>query len=121
MIINEKKRTLLLLKTKLDNVTGDMYQDLKDSIMQGLRAYQLARIEWERVLHVIKEYEEIEKCISASLATTENDSENQNNKFLETITNEIDLAQKRLKVNNTHITVITLYLFIYKKIFKILL
>lgn len=101
MIINEKKRTLKLLKTKLDNVTGDMYQDLKDSIIQGLRAYRLARKEWERVFHVIKEYGEVKKYINASLTITENNGNSSQDKFIDTITNEIDLAQNRLKVNNT--------------------
>ncbi|VVC27256.1 Domain of unknown function DUF4485 [Cinara cedri] len=97
VIINEKKRLLMLLKNKLDNVTGEMYQDIKDTIMQGLRSYQLARKEWERVSHVLKEYDEIEKLIFVNRAIAENDGEDSDNKFLKAITKEIDLAQKRLK------------------------
>lgn len=100
MIIHEKVRAMRLVKIRLDNVTGEMFKDLKDVITRGLRDYQAAKEEWLRAWRVFKEYEEVSKLV-AKLTSTGN-NENNDDKFLETIQDEINLAQKRLKVNSLH-------------------
>lgn len=116
MIINEKKHSLKLLKIRLDSVTDEMYQDLKDTIIQGLRIYQSARREWERVTHVLKEYDEVEKSISVNPAISGNNGDGSDVKLLKTITNEIDLAQKRFEVKN--IMIYNKYNYYYKNILE---
>lgn len=96
MIVNEKKRIMQLIKIRLDSVTDEMYKDLRESIRQGLRDYQAARNEWLRAWRVIKEYEEALK-IRDKLTLTAN-YQNINDKFLEIIKNEIDIAKIRFKV-----------------------
>jgi len=96
MIVNEKKRIMQLTKIRLDSVTGEMYKDLKESIRRGLRDYQAARNEWLRVWRVIREYEDVLK-IEDKLTLTVN-YQNINDKFLEIIKNEINIAKIRTKV-----------------------
>ncbi|XP_003245476.1 uncharacterized protein LOC100569606 isoform X1 [Acyrthosiphon pisum] len=95
MIVNEKKRIMQLIKIRSDSVTGEMYKDLRESIRQGLRDYQAARNEWLRAWRVIKEYEEALK-IKDKLTLSVN-YQSINDKFLEIIKNEIDIAKIRYK------------------------
>lgn len=81
-------------KIRLDNVTREMYKDLRETINQGLRNYRAARVEWIRACSVIEEYNEVSKFV----ATTRN-SESSKEKFLKIIQNEIDAAEKRLNVS----------------------
>lgn len=98
MIKNEKLRTLQLIKIRFDNVTNEMYKDLSDSVIRGLRNYQTAREEWSRAWTVMKDHEKISKLITRILPTRSN--EKTKDKFLESVENEIVIAQTRLKVSN---------------------
>lgn len=109
MIVNEKKHIMQLTKMQLDNITGEMYKDLRESIRRGLRDYQAARNEWLRVWRVIREYNEVFK-VEEKLRLAVN-YENMNDKFLDIIINEIDIAKRRSKVNNM-LYLINVYKFI---------
>jgi len=98
MIVNEKKRIMQLIKMRFDNITDEMYKDLRESIRQHLHDYQAARNEWLRVRRVIREYEEVLK-VETKLTLTAENYKNTNDKFLEIIRNEIDIAKIRFKVN----------------------
>lgn len=101
LIIDEKVRTMHMAKVRLDNITGEMFDDLKKSISQGLREYQTARTEWARAWRVIKEYDEVTKQVANLAVATSN--ENNDDKFVEIIETEIELAHKQLEVQIIYI------------------
>jgi hypothetical protein len=103
-----------MAKVRLDNITGEMFNDLKKSISQGLREYQSARIEWARAWRVIKEYNEVSNLVS-NLTVASND-ENNDDKFVEIIEIEIELAHKQLEVKTIFIHLF--YLYKYKTFIK---
>lgn len=97
MVIDEKVRTMHMAKARLDNITGEMFNDLKKSILQGLRGYQKARLEWARAWSVLKEYDEVSKLVSKLTVTA--GGGNNENKLVEIIEIEIELAHKQLEVS----------------------
>lgn len=98
MLVDEKMRVMHLIKIRMDSVTHEMHKDLRGSIFQGLRDYQAARKEWERVWRVIREFNEVSKLVSGLEATGAKGKCDK--RFLKAVEGEIDLAQKRIKVNS---------------------
>lgn len=85
-----------MAKIRLDNITNEMLKDLKASILQGLRGYQKARMEWDRVWRVNKEYDDVQRLVSKTTGSTDDD--NSDGKFVEFIEIELSLGNKQLEV-----------------------
>lgn len=96
-IVGEKVRTMQSAKIRSDNVTGEMYKDLRESISRGLRGYQTAREEWVRAWNVIEEYDRVTKLAAKHPMTRK--SKNRKTKFFKVIRNEIGTTRKCLNVN----------------------
>lgn len=88
------------IKTRFESVTEDMYKDLRESIVRGLRDYQAARKEWQRVWLVIEEHDRAMKLITELKDQTEaGKNGNSQERFIKAIRDEIDIARRQNQVN----------------------
>ncbi|XP_050526805.1 uncharacterized protein LOC126897298 [Daktulosphaira vitifoliae] len=98
LITQEKLHIMQLIKSRLDNILREMYKELRESILRGLKSYKNSRVEWKRTWGVVKEYEDISECIVSLLTTVGNVEAREN--FIVTVENEMIMTLQRLKTAN---------------------